>query len=407
MNKKILSLVNQIKDICEYGVEPRGRHECLNSDRGEKVFIQGEEKIRKYHNLLEQIWKSDNEIYETIWDGIIRIEVPKIIVNSFRNDIPVDKELDNLINQLLGIEKQEWLIFMEIYGVNMETEKPLEFGQFTIYNWEKHRNIVVDKFKSAEPDPNAINKWIKEDTKYLISVAVTSRDSSRAKSLADEKFRQVENIFAYMHGGISHHFNIGIVHYDGDFSNRSISVSSSNMTSASTQKSGSHKIHLDKNIHFFDHVNGNHKIWEIARKINKSDIEKRLLIAVEWIGKGVNDLDDAKAFVQFIFAIEGLLKQNEGGIINASISSQISEFAAFLIGYTLEERIKIEKLCKNLYTKRSAIAHGGSQSITKEDLENALDLSKKLVIKILTSPEFSCINSINEIAEWIKKKRYS
>lgn len=408
MNKKMLSLVNQIRDMCEYGGELSGSYTCLNHDNGKPIVIKGEEKCKKFHYLIEQIWKSDNEIYQTIWQGCIEIKISEIIVNSFRENASIEKELKNLINELLEIEKEKWLFFMEVYGVVMETEKPMEFGQFTIYNWEKHKYIIEDKFKNAQPDPHAIHKWARGDEKYLISVAVVARDLSRAKSLADEKFRQAENIFAYLGEDINTHSNIGILHYDKNLGNRAIAVSSNNRTGLSEDKLGNYfNVYIDRNVRISNNENGNYKIWEIASKSNKSEIEKRLLIAVEWIGKGVNDLDDAKAFVQFIFAIEGLLKQNEQGIINSSISSQISETAAFLIGDTLEERIKIEKLCKNLYAKRSAIAHGGSQSISKEDLDNALDLSKKLVIKILTSPELNNINSIKEIQEWVKNKKYS
>ena len=98
MNKKMLSLVNQIKDMCEYGGELSGRYTCLNRDDGKPIVIKGEEKDKKFHYLIDQIWKSDNEIYETIWPGCIEIKISEIIVNSFRDNTSIEKELGHKIN---------------------------------------------------------------------------------------------------------------------------------------------------------------------------------------------------------------------------------------------------------------------------------------------------------------------
>ncbi|MEC5158108.1 hypothetical protein [Chryseobacterium sp. MP_3.2] len=116
--------------------------------------------------------------------------------------------------------------------------------------------------------------------------------------------------------------------------------------------------------YFLDIENGNNKVWELYSKLNNNKLEKRIKNAVEWTGKALKDENNAKALIQFIFAIECILHIDTKNIINPSILSQISDNIAFLLSEDFDQRKIIASSFKDLYIKRSGIVHGSSQEIT-------------------------------------------
>lgn len=134
-----------------------------------------------------------------------------------------------------------------------------------------------------------------------------------------------------------------------------------------------------------------------------------MIAAIEWVGKGLRDSDDpAKAFVQFVFAIEALLTfQKKGVLVSPSIASQLAEYSAFILGSDYDSRLEVGKLIKNLYNHRSAIAHGGSQSVLESEVNDALYLVKSLITQMITKPELVAMTSIDQLQEWVSRQKYS
>jgi hypothetical protein len=146
----------------------------------------------------------------------------------------------------------------------------------------------------------------------------------------------------------------------------------------------------------------------MLNKGNHSKLEKRIISAIGWAGKALRDEEPARALTQYVFALEALLQfQQRGSMVSPSITYQMAEFAAFIISEELEGRLEIEKMIRNIYARRSAIAHGGSNGVNEEELYKALVLLKRLIITLTINNEFKDLTSIEEISEWVKVKKYS
>lgn len=83
-------------------------------------------------------------------------------------------------------------------------------------------------------------------------------------------------------------------------------------------------------------------------------------------------------------------------LVSPSITYQISEFAAFIISDELESRLVIEKMVKKLYSKRSAIAHGGSSDVDDKDVNEAMYLIKQIVTILLKNKSSRILIVLNK-----------
>ncbi|AZV56765.1 HEPN domain-containing protein [Clostridium sp. AWRP] len=404
--EKILYLIKKIKSSSKYNVNFNNKpdHDTVPicTMPGKELVLQDKEKAKNYNKIINKIWENCTELWDTVSLETIENEIIKVIIQSFENKTEIEiEDLKKIFKYLLSLKNENWTAFRQIYGIKMNSVKPLQFGDFTIYNLDNHKRILDQQYPNANLESNNSNK-------YFIKVMVKARDGEKAKILANRKFVQFENIIRFMIKDISHYYNVAIFNYmhpSYEYA-RMLCDDGCTISDMRLNTTRSRKVDLEES-YLINNEFGNKKIWEIAKKNNNSEIEKRLLVAIEWIGKGLNDLDEGKAFIQFIFAIEALLQLNKGGIVSPSIASQISEYASFIIGSKLEERIDIEKTFKDLYSKRSDIAHGRSQSVSEEDLKTAFLMARDLIVKILTLPDFQNIKSIQDIQEWVKNKKYS
>jgi hypothetical protein len=160
---------------------------------------------------------------------------------------------------------------------------------------------------------------------------------------------------------------------------------------------------------FFTSISQGHNwIWDKSKKLNPSDLEKRLISSIEWIGKSIRDSDRSRAFTQLVIGIESIFTyEGRGALVSPSIASQISESVAFVLGKNLEERIQIVKQISDIYGKRSGIVHGGGKIISEKDLRETLLLVKRIVQEMTTNPKFLEMDTIKSFYEWIKEQKFS
>ncbi|MEL6351243.1 MAG: hypothetical protein AAFR58_05720, partial [Cyanobacteria bacterium J06627_28] len=83
-----------------------------------------------------------------------------------------------------------------------------------------------------------------------------------------------------------------------------------------------------------------------------------------WSGKSQTHMDLENEFLNLITCLEVFFTPPGGD----PISSTIAESVALWLGSNLEERIKIRKRIKKLYTRRSEVSHGSTDPIKTEDL---------------------------------------
>jgi hypothetical protein len=274
-----------------------------------------------------------------------------------------------------------------------------------VYKWELHQSAIISNYPNAE---DLLRSNHQDDLRenLIVSVRVFSRDSSRAVEFADARFRQFENVVRYMIGDKEGRSDVGIFDYRGLHRSQAIVLSKTSLATDGQLKGVLNLTPIDDSF-FIDASAGNAWIWNTLNSSNPSNLQKRVLAAIEWTGKGLRDLDHAKSFVQFIFAIEALLTFKEKGIlVSPSIASQLAEFTAFIVGTDFESRSWVERLVKKLYDRRSRVAHGGSQSVLQSQVLDAFGLVKSLITHMIIDPDLSAMTSMEQLQSWVNKKKY-
>jgi hypothetical protein len=110
-------------------------------------------------------------------------------------------------------------------------------------------------------------------------------------------------------------------------------------------------------------------LCSILSKDNESctQIEKVIKRAIRWIGRGTLSTDNPERFLNFTIALEHLTVPDgkEGEIVE-----KLSRRSALLLAATMEKRIELYEKLKKLYSRRSAVAHVGDDTITYKEAED-------------------------------------
>lgn len=408
MNYKIQTeLVNTLKKIARSGADQ------LNTEKTKSVrsFGFGDYGIRF-------VGSEDIEVFkETIIKMMQIHELDKAItLKSFTNRLiellgeliwgNLDcNENDIEIFYKLFLEQKyiEFEIVGPIYGIQMDTNE-YTLGDFKIYNLSFLKEILRSR-----------RGYIKEletmyygniDSEYVVGIKVRARQQEKAVEIANQYLGIFENVLNYVVSDTSHTICPGVFNYKGHRVRSSLAISEIGVGSNNEATSISLPFEInDKNCK--SSAIGNDLLWPLITKSNKNNLEKRILNAVDWIGKAIYEVDPAKAVTEYIFAIEGLLLLNEGSFISSSIVSQISDWAAFIIYDNLEDRKKLAKRFKEIYQKRSAVSHGGKTNISSDDLFKAYAICKQLIIILLVNVDFKGMSKIEDIRDWVESKKFS
>lgn len=365
------------------------------------ISFIGSENCSKYEEILEKLFALNKEIYSTYTIKDVENALINLIRKLKNNNIKCNaKDLNSLIEELLKQKVDDYEILYDFYGAKLDSDST-QFGDFTIYNKEKSFNFLSATY------PHLKNKELFLDSlksELLIGIKVKARENLKAVEIADKLCQSFENVFNYALADLTHERRIGILSFRGWTSISKI-VCNNNSMGHQGKNDFFFPVNLDDPF-FKDPKQGNDKIWGLITKSHKTEIETRLLNAMEWIGKASYDRDMPKSLVQFVFAIEGMLQLNEKAFITPSIVSQLSDWLAFIIQDDKDKRINISKYFKDIYQKRSAIAHGANKTINFDDLQMARQISKLMVITFLTINPFNEMTSMEQLNNYLTELKF-
>jgi hypothetical protein len=378
------------------------------------IYVENKKSAIDFDNQIDAIWKKEKVIHDNISKKSLKKELKSLLKEKLQKQEDfVENDWTKLRDSFCNIKSVQYEIFKELKGCNINSKEPIKISNFTFYDWPKHYKIIKEKYPKAfeQQYPSFYDEKI---SMTLLSTIINSKDCDRADEIADIKFKKIENILRYLftdssysHSGLKHS-DIGIFDFREKEWHESQTVTT-NSKGGNLKPIGTYRnLVLNKKLLTRKkHIN---KIWEILDKEKPNKLEIRILNSIEWIGKAKHEIEKEKAFIQFFFAIESLMNFNEFGIISPSITSQMKEYTAFILGKNKNERIEIDKLFTQLYGIRSSIVHGSSKEITDYDLEDVQNISERLVFEFLTNTKLNSIKSDNnfkELKDFISSLKYS
>jgi len=371
------------------------------STDGTILVFEGIDKLKIYEKIKNDFYHMNNEIMNTITINDFVKYLNKILLKSKINNTEISKEIiKEMFNGILEQPIQNYFIIKGIYGVKLDnTEKELKLGPFEIYYQPTYKKILERKY----PPPLEF-LWHNWQYEYLVTTNIKARSKEKANELADNLLYQLELFIYFAIGHKKKEFCINIFSKVTNKYNSYLIFDENNIGGNFTNDLVDF-VPLDNN-YFIDPSIGNDKIWELLLSKEKTNIQKRIISAIEWIGKANSEINNQNRFLFYVFAIESMLNFQEKTIITPSIAHSISESSAMILGCNYEERIIIEKNIKEIYSIRSAIAHGAEKEISDEELDLVMNISRNIVIQFLTNNELTKFTVKDQFIEYIKKIKY-
>jgi hypothetical protein len=401
----LLKVVNEIIKLSEIG-NYLGRTDISVQSFGlgdNAINFVNENKF-KYFNAISNAFGSDSEIEKTY----TLKKYQSLFINHFSDFIlqkSAAKQADvTLFSENLKAEKKKvFSVFRDIHGVILNNPStPLTLGKYTVYEFQSQKSTIESK---AELNPKYI--WFGDSPQYLIEWHSEARHFEKAVEIADQAFERFELILRYVIGNTTSRFEVGVLNYQGWRHRRAYIFCDDGQVSNSASNHGSFEpLPLD-DPYFLDEEAGYKYVWDIASSNNLNKFQKRILLAIEWIGQSIAEPLPQSAFLKSAIALEIIFTYSENTIITPSILNQISEGAALILGEETKERLEIEAKVKKLYGLRSAIVHSGNKNISESDYHNMLGISRAVVAKLLTSKALINIESVEKLYELLKSTKYS
>lgn len=364
--------------------EIEGKH----SDNSKGISFGGDPVLyyhgnfrHEFDSILSQMHGLITEVLNTVSFYNFRETVVERLRNCKKQEFQPSADLsEDLLDALLRLPIQPFLVITPIDGITYEEQElPFEFGKFKIYNYPLHRSLITEVYQDF--DMVGILDW--EQGIFLIAREVNARDHQKAIEIADSYFLTCENVLNFIIADSTNFNRVDIIN-DRFRSGREIKTLSK-LPMHSTHSGTGHPWFVTILDDDFLNDSVNKKIWEIVEKEFRPSLEQRLLNSVEWVAKALVEPDKPKALLQFTIAIESLLLQDNGRTRKTLIRKGISDSLVALLGKSDEDKERISKTFKDLYSKRSAIVHGDDfDSISDKELNEAHCLAKAAILQLLT-----------------------
>lgn len=358
-------------------------------------------RAEQYLAALQQLFELDRDVETTYTLSTFETEVIALIIPHVYNKTAVeDREVRAFLEKLKTAPVANRDVFRPIFGVKISgATTPVVRGPYTIYDTDAHASqlatdMVGDVFFGEVPP-------------HLIKVSVRARENKRAIELADELFERFETTIRYMIGHHTTKFDVGIVNYRGARLNSVFMQIEGGAASVSHNREGVTELIPIDDPYFINHDMGFDRIWGCLASNSNTELEKRLLLAVDWVGQSIAENAPASAFLKAAIALEILFTYSEKSLINASILSQISENTALLLGDDVKSRQDLEAEVKRLYSMRSSIAHAGKSDVELADVDAIRFAARNVIAKIFTAPAMTKISSVSEMYKLFKSMKYS
>ncbi|MGK7956757.1 MAG: hypothetical protein AB4063_16130 [Crocosphaera sp.] len=291
--------------------------------------------------------------------------------------ISLFENLKALVHEEISSTK---LIIIPVVGVFIEKGQKCVIGSVEFINKSDFLKQCILFKKIDNNNDHELDDEFKsfcQQSDLIAQVNIKNRDSFLAKNTASEIIKRVYTLIRLILSriGYKHCFlgTLGEKYLEPRTSFLMKINNSKNITGFETNTTINH--FKDREINLLEIIslyqNNADKIWFsqcesiISKYVNEekmTNFEKRIWTALYWLGETMTEQEISSLIIKYATCLETLFNTREGGI-----SEQISEFTAFICGYSKEERLYIYDNIKKLYKLRSTIVHGGGNEISRDE----------------------------------------
>lgn len=302
-------------------------------------------------------------------------------------------------------KKRNFETFQILDGLDLNDDF-IELHEFSLMRYAYWESIIYPKITDEQKSIFGLVINELDKTKVVLKINILAKEYEEAAEKARLLSQRFEYLISYIIANLNFIYSIGTKDIRRTQVSSVITIDERGIGLGNKTHNFHKNYNLDKNIVFSNELGYNY-LWKIISKNNLNSFQKRIIVSIEWIGKALWERDNTKSFFQIIIALESLLQFQPKSIISSSVANQISEWGAYISNDNYDQRIKIYKAIKELYTLRSKIVHSGSNSATFDDLYNALSTVKNIIISLTTKQEYMALENIEQLNDLINQKKFN
>ena len=370
---------------------------CVSTlENGTLAFVLKED-VQVWNNCINGLYKSLCKVEK----DVSLEEFRDYIRNSLRK---------NEFNDFESIKKhyekrplEEYAFIKVAYGMTINDADIKEYKGIILIKKDFIEEYIKKNVLNSEMASHFYNELKTDDDVVYMNIKCVAKDSYKAQEYAVDKFKLIDTCFRFLlKYSNSDKLRFGFYNLNYESSSGMYGYNDHLFISMSEYKES---LCLDTFFDFLFESDLSNKVWELMENKNLNDMEMRIKEAIIWLSEAAHQNDDGIAYMQCFLALEAILMEQDG-FINKSITAQISEYVAFLLGIEREERIRIEKEMKELYSIRSSIAHGKNKKGIEQELKRIFMIVKLIVLRFLNDERLIKIRNIKELRELITNLKF-
>ncbi len=411
IENEIIQELNEIlKDFKEVLIEDvlklsiKNPHYIFIKDNNKTFYLEDKNKIYRYNNVVQDCWQDlDAKIIDKIYFGYYRKIFDELICEKIlKKENLINRDIENLYKKFENIQTESYTMIIKLYGLCLVGKnKHINLGKFVICDYE----YFIRNYNGF----NNINHAFYEKPKgminncYLIHNNIIAIDNKKAEFVFFDKINKFINIILFCcryssedNAKISYKDNNSIIEYIcANNTNNNLLYNSKNDSLINPLYNLPEDC-FGKNNYTF--------LFEYLDRNNLNILEKKVSIAIDWIGQSLrtNNLQQRYTFVSI--ALETLLSKKSSGIMDYGVTYRLREYAAFLASEDIKKREEIFNILPKLYGKRSEISHNGhSKDLKLKDYYTLLNIVFMVTIKYCKLIKEGKIKNIKDLDNYINE----
>jgi len=353
--------------------------------------------------MLNLIYNKENIINKKITFDNFKDNILWYIFNQKVNSLGIEENgIKKMFDEMYNKEIKIYSVFRDVCGIHLENKSQIySVSVFNIYYWPKTKTKIEKRTKA-----NQDVIWGGKKHNYLIETSVEAASNEKALELATSLFEKFQYFMHITIGSKDEKFNVSVNSEVFDYVKHTLLLCNGAIVKNTSWENMIETIPIDKYLSIVDPNQQFEAMWNLLKLKEPNEFQKRLILALEWLGQAYRDKSFQNSFIKAAISLEIIFTYNEKTIITPSILHQISENAALILGNNVDECIQIEQEIKKLYDKRSSIVHAGNRNIDIKMIMDILNYSSNIILVLLNKKEYQNIKSIKELYDLLKLKKY-
>lgn len=353
-----------------------------------------------YYDVLKVLFHkgsiSRNYVYKTIDK-----ELQKYLFNVKYNEKFIsESSFSKFFNGLNTANKERYIVFHKIYGVNIVEDSPIKVGHISLYNFQLHKKTIAElSGYNSIKDFLVFHNEFKEYN-YWISTDVECIDVNKAYEIATNRFEVFQGICQFTLS-CNNYADYAISVYEDVYNatDACYLISKNKTTSKSERKFKGCKI-LDINELITEDKN---LFFELTERLINSDtgeILNRIRNSFVNYGRSIFLHSKVQKLVNYVITIESLIEFDSD-----NLSQSLSKYISAVISnddYELYSKIKSD--FEIVYKQRSRIIHGDEIDIMDGDVEFAKDYADNLLYMFVKDNNIWSLNKNMHLKNYLENK---